>query len=137
MIVNCDGDRRAGPDRGQRHEPVDPTGGGALIANLAADACVEVPALVDALGRRIRPRSGALPPQCAAYTRPAVDCQELTVKAALDEDRDLVYHAVMQDPIVQARLTLDEAWRMTDELIAAEGEWLPAWLGGTAPDWHA
>ena len=36
----------------------------------------------------------------------------------------------MTDPIVQARLTLDEAWRLTDELIAAEGEWLPGWLGG-------
>jgi alpha-galactosidase len=117
---------------------VDPhnAGGGALIANLAVDACVEVPALVDGLG--VHPVAvGALPPQCAAYTRPAVDCQELTVTAALDEDRDLIYHAVLTDPIVQARLTLDEAWRMTDELIAAEGEWLPAWLGGTAPDWHA
>jgi alpha-galactosidase len=109
---------------------------GPLIPNLAADACVEVPALVDGLG--VHPTAvGALPPQCAAYTRPAVDCQELTVTAALDEDRDLVYHAVLTDPIVQARLTLDDAWRMTDELIAAEGEWLPAWLGGTAPDWHA
>ena len=117
---------------------VDPhgAGGGSLIANLAADACVEVPALVDALG--VHPTAvGSLPPQCAAYTRPAVDCQELTVTAALDEDRDLVYHAVITDPIVQARLSLDEAWRMTDELIAAEAEWLPAWLGGTAPDWHA
>jgi alpha-galactosidase len=117
---------------------VDPggIGGGTLIANLAPDACVEVPALVDGLGVHPTP-VGSLPPQCAAYTRPAVDCQELTVTAALDEDRDLVYHAVLTDPIVQARLSLDEAWRMTDELIAAEGEWLPAWLGGTAPDWHA
>ncbi len=107
--------------------------GGTLITNLAADACVEVPALVDGLG--VHPVAvGALPPQCAAYTRPAVDCQELTVRAALDEDRDLVYHAVLTDPIIQARLTLDEAWRMTDELIAAEAEWLPGWLGGTAPD---
>jgi hypothetical protein len=24
---------------------------------------------------------------------------------------------------------------MTDELIAAEREWLPAWLGGDVPDW--
>ena len=108
--------------------------GGALIDNLAGDACVEVPALVDGLG--VHPtRVGPLPPQCAAYTRPAVDCQELTVRAALDEDRDLVYHAVITDPIVQARLTLDEVWRLTDELIAAEAEWLPAWLGGSAPDW--
>ena len=58
----------------------------------------------------------------------------LTVQAALERDRDAIYHAVMQDPLVQARLSLDEAWRMTDQLIAEEAEWLPAWLGGTAPD---
>jgi alpha-galactosidase len=111
-----------------------PNAGGRLIPNLAADACVEVPALVDGLG--VHPVVvGSLPPQCAAYTRPAVDCQELTVAAALEEDRDLVYHAVLTDPQVQAGLSLDEAWRMTDELIAAEAEWLPGWLGGTAPDW--
>jgi alpha-galactosidase len=114
--------------------PAGPAAGATLIANLAADACVEVPALVDALGVQPTP-VGALPPQCAAYSRPAVDCQELTVRAALDEDRDLVYHAVMTDPIVQARLTLDEAWKLTDDLIEAEGEWLPEWLGGSAPDW--
>jgi len=112
---------------------VDPGGfnGGSLISNLAADACVEVPALVDGLG--VHPVAvGPLPPRCASYTRPAVDCQELTVQAALDEDRDLVYHAVLTDPQVQARLTLDEAWRLTDELIVAEAEWLPRWLGGAA-----
>jgi alpha-galactosidase len=111
-----------------------PNEGGRLIPNLAAGACVEVPALVDGLG--VHPVAvGPLPPQCAAYTRPAVDCQELTVEAALTEDRDLVYHAVLTDPQVQAALSLDEAWRMTDELIAAEAEWLPGWLGGDVPDW--
>jgi alpha-galactosidase len=111
-----------------------PNAGGRLVPNLAGDACVEVPALVDGLG--VHPTAvDPLPPQCAAYTRPAVDTQELTVRAALDEDRELVYHAVLTDPQVQARLTLDEAWRMTDELIAAEAEWLPGWLGGAAPDW--
>jgi alpha-galactosidase len=111
-----------------------PNDGGRLIPNLAAGACVEVPALVDGLG--VHPVAvGPLPPQCAAYTRPAVDCQELTVEAALTEDRDLVYHAVLTDPQVQAALSLDDAWRMTDELIAAEAEWLPGWLGGSAPDW--
>ena len=105
---------------------------GALIPNLAADACVEVPALVDGLG--VHPiAAGPLPPQLAAYIEPAVATQELTVRAALDEDRDAIYHAVMQDPQVQARLTLDEAWRLTDELIEAEAEWLPAWLGGRRP----
>src|SRR4029079_10656503 len=61
------------------------------------------------------------------------DAQGLTVTAVLEQDRDAIYHAVMQDPIVQARLTLDDTWRMTDELIKAEAEWLPAWLGGRSP----
>ena len=104
---------------------------GSLISNLDADACVEVPCLVDGLG--VQPIAiGQLPRQCAAYIHPAVDAQGLTVRAALGRDRDAIYHAVMQDPQVQTRLTLDETWRMTDELIAAEAEWLPEWLGGAA-----
>jgi alpha-galactosidase len=102
-----------------------------LIPNLAHDACVEVPCDVDGTG--VHPRStGPLPAHCAAYVHPAVDTQALTVQAALREDREAIYHAVLCDPQVQARLTLDEAWRMTDALIEAEARWLPAWLGGAA-----
>jgi hypothetical protein len=36
----------------------------------------------------------------------------------------------MTDPIVQSHLTLADAWRLTDEMIDAETEWLPEWLGG-------
>jgi len=104
---------------------------GALIPNLEADACVEVPALVDGLG--VHPVAmGPLPLHLAAYVRGAVDMQGLTVRASLHEDRDAVGHAVMTDPIVQSHLTLDDAWRLTDAMIEAEAEWLPAWLGGRA-----
>lgn len=103
------------------------TNRGGLIGGLPADACVEVPALVDRTG--VWPVAvGALPPQCVAYIGPAVDTQALTVRAALHQDRDAIYHAVMQDPQVQAQLTLDRVWSLTDELIVAEAEWLPAWL---------
>jgi alpha-galactosidase len=105
--------------------------GGALIPNLERDTCVEVPGLVDGLG--VHPIAmGPLPLHLAAYIRGAVDMQGLTVRAALHEDRDAIGHAVMTDPIVQSHLTLDEAWRLTNEMIEAESEWLPAWLGGTA-----
>ena len=105
--------------------------GGALIPNLERDVCVEVPALVDGLG--VHPVAmGPLPLQMAAYIRGAADMQGLTVRAALDRDRVAIGHAVMTDPIVQSRLTLAEAWRLTDEMIDAEAEWLPAWLGGSA-----
>lgn len=102
-----------------------------LIPNLSPDACVEVPCDVD--GDGVHPRSpGPLPAHCAAYCHPAVDTQALTVQAALNQDREAIYHAVLEDPQVQVRLTLDEAWRMTDDLIEAEARWLPAWLGGAA-----
>jgi alpha-galactosidase len=103
------------------------------VSNLDGDACVEVPCIVDRAG--IQPEAvGAIPAQLAAYIRPAIDAQRLTVRAALDEDHQAVYHAVMQDPQVQARLGLDEVWRLTDEMIAAEAAWLPRWLGGERPD---
>jgi alpha-galactosidase len=106
---------------------------GRLIPNLEAAACVEVPALVDGLG--VQPIAmGDLPLQLAAYIRGAVDMQGLTVRAALAHDRDAVYQAVMTDPLVQSQLTLDDTWRLTDAMIAAEAEWLPAWLGGAATD---
>ena len=106
---------------------------GALIPNLEAAACVEVPCLVDGLG--VHPVAmGDLPLQLAAYIRGAVDMQGLTVRAAIEHDRDAVYHAVMTDPIVQSHLTLDDTWRLTDAMIEAEAEWLPAWLGGAAAD---
>jgi alpha-galactosidase len=103
-----------------------------LIPNLSAEACVEVPAHVDGSG--IHPvAADPLPLQCAAYIHPAIDAQALTVSAALEEDRAAVHHAVLQDPLIQARLTLDQAWQLTDDLIEAEAEWLPRWLGGHAP----
>ncbi len=106
---------------------------GNLIPNLDAEACVEVPGMVDALG--VHPVAmGPLPRHLAAYIRGAVDMQGLTVRAALDQDRAAIGHAVMTDPIVQSHLTLADAWRLTDEMIEAEAEWLPAWLGGTAAD---
>jgi alpha-galactosidase len=116
---------------GQRSRIVANVMNAALVPNLAPDACVEVPADVD--GRGVRPIAAEpLPLQCAAYIHPAIDAQALTVRAALEHDRDAVHHAVLQDPLIQSRLTLDEAWQLTDELIEAEAEWLPAWLGGSA-----
>jgi alpha-galactosidase len=98
-----------------------------FIPNLPRESCVEVPALVD--GGGVHPATvDPLPAQCAAYIQPAISAQALTVQAALEHDRDSVYHAVMQDPIIQARLSLDDVWKLTDELIAAEAEWLPDWL---------
>ena len=54
----------------------------------------------------IRSPSAQLPPQCAALNRTFVNVVELTVRAALEERRDHIYHAVMLDPNAAATLTI-------------------------------
>src|SRR5262245_52781989 len=101
----------------------------ALITNLPEGCCVEVPCLVDARG--VHPcHVGDLPPQLAALNRSNIAVQELTVKAALERDREAVYQAVALDPLTAAVLTLAQARQMTDELFAASRRWLDDGLSG-------
>lgn len=100
-----------------------------LITNLPQGCCVEVPCLVDANG--VQPTViGDLPPQCAALNRACIAVQELAVTAALENDREHVYHAVMLDPLTSAVLTLDQIRCMVDDLFAAHTKLLPAELVG-------
>ena len=70
---------------------------GGLLEDLPEESCVEVPALVDKNG--VQPtRFGALPPQTLALHRSFVNVVELTVRAALEESRPLVYQAALVDP---------------------------------------
>jgi alpha-galactosidase len=89
-----------------------------LVDNLPEGCCVEVPCLVDRAG--VQPTHvGALPPHLAALNRTFANVCELTVRAALEDDVDHVYHAAMLDPNTAATLTLDEIERLVDELLDA------------------
>jgi len=97
---------------------------GGLIDGLPEDACVEVPTLVDKNG--VQPtRIGALPPQCLALNRTFLNVVELTVEAALQERRDLVYDAALLDPNAGATLTTAQIVSMVDDLIEAHGDLIP------------
>jgi alpha-galactosidase len=97
---------------------------GGCIANLADDACVELPCLVDGAG--VQPTSvGTLPPGPAALNRLYVNVCELTVRAALEGSRTLVYQAAFMDPATAAALTIDEIVDVCDDLIEAHAEHLP------------
>jgi alpha-galactosidase len=97
------------------------------ITSLPDECCVEVPCLVDADGPH--PRAvGALPPQLAALNRTFLNVVELTVRAALEGDREHVYQAALLDPNTSATLTTREIVAMCDELLEAHGELMPAAL---------
>jgi alpha-galactosidase len=105
-----------------------------LIDNLPNRACVEVPCRVDADG--VHPIAvGALPAPCAALNRTFLNVVELTVRAALEESRELVHQAVLLDPNAAATLTTAQSRAMVDELIEAHGELLPEGIraGGRPP----
>ena len=94
------------------------------IANLAADACVEVPCRVS--DRGIAPETvGALPDHLAAINAMQTSVQRLAVRAALETDPELAFQALAMDPLTAAVCTLDEIRAMTRELLAAHAEWLP------------
>ncbi|ADE39439.1 alpha-glucosidase/alpha-galactosidase [Candidatus Puniceispirillum marinum] len=96
-----------------------------LIGNLPANACVEVPCIVDKRG--ITPQSvDDLPPHLAAIMQSSINVQSLTVEAIITGKKEHVYHAVMMDPHTGAELNLDQIWQMVDELLDAHAGWLPA-----------
>ena len=100
-----------------------------LIDNLPHGACVEVPCAVDRTG--VQPtRVGSLPAQCAALNRTFLNVVELTVRAALEEDRALVHQAALLDPNASASLDLDTIRTVCDELLAAHADALAPGLRG-------
>jgi alpha-galactosidase len=102
-----------------------------LIDNLPEGCCVEVPVVVDRNG--LRPvHVGALPPELAAHCAPHVFVQDLTVRAALEGDRQRVHRAAMLDRHAASVLSLKEIRAMTDELIEAHGAAMPAGIRGRA-----
>ena len=89
-----------------------------LITNLPANACVEVPCLVDGSG--ICPTYvGDLPEQLAAMNRTNINVQLLTIEAARSHKMEDIYRAAMLEPHTAAELSLEDIVAMCDELVAA------------------
>ncbi|MBE6820062.1 MAG: alpha-glucosidase/alpha-galactosidase [Ruminococcaceae bacterium] len=94
-----------------------------LIDNLPADACVEVPCLID--GKGIHPcHVGRLPVQLAAMNMTNINAQLLTIQAAVTKKREDIYMAAMLEPHTAAELSIDDIKAMVDELIEAHGEYM-------------
>lgn len=95
-----------------------------LIDNLPAEACVEVPCLVDGSG--ITPcKVGKLPTQLAAMNSSNIYAQLLTIEAAATLEKQYIYNAAMMDPHTGAELNIKYIYAMVDELLEAHKDWLP------------
>ncbi len=96
------------------------------MPQLPIRSAVETECFIDASG--IQPiTTDDVPPQLIALMRTQINVQELTVRALLDENLEHIYHAAMLDPHTAAELDLRQIRSMVDDLLAAHGDWLPAW----------
>lgn len=94
------------------------------ISNLPDDCIIEAPGYVDRTGIHMAP-VGDLPLGCAAVCNASVSVQRLAVKAAVSGNDTLLRQAMMMDPLTGAVCDPAEIWQMTDEMLAAQAEWLP------------
>ncbi|MFH2068170.1 MAG: alpha-galactosidase [Candidatus Omnitrophota bacterium] len=95
-----------------------------LIANLPADACVEVPVVANRRGFNAI-HVGALPPQCAALNNISVAVEEMAVEGCLTGDARLVFQAIAYDPLTASVLSLAEIKKMVAEMFAKNRPYLP------------
>ncbi len=94
-----------------------------LIDNLPYGCCVEVPVLASRKG--LEPiHVGPLPPQLALLNNISSRCEELAVEGAFVGDPDMIYQAVLFDPLTSAVLSLAEIRDMVNEMFVANKKYL-------------
>ena len=95
-----------------------------LIDNLPDDVIVEVP--IVASKRGLQPiKVGKLPRQIAALNTVTAQGEELAVEGCLAGDKEMIYHACVNDPLTAAVCSLEEIKRMVEEMFEANKEYLP------------
>jgi alpha-galactosidase len=101
-----------------------------LIDGLPEGACVEVPALAGKGG--IQPiRIGKLPPQLELLIGINARCEELAVRGCIEGDREMIYHAVLFDPLTMTQLDMAAAGNMVNDMFEAGKNYLPQFHGQT------
>ncbi len=63
--------------------------------------------------------------RCAVLTSLSSQIEEMAVEAALTGDPRLVYHAIANDPLSAAVLSLAEIREMTDKMLEKNRDYLP------------
>ncbi|MDD5482038.1 MAG: alpha-galactosidase [Kiritimatiellae bacterium] len=95
-----------------------------IIPNLPPNVCVEVPVFANRRG--FNPAYvGPLPPQLAALNNVNIAVEEMAVEAALTGDPQLVFHALANDPLSAAVLSLAEIKEMARAMLVHNRAHLP------------
>jgi len=95
-----------------------------LIDGLPEGCCVEVPTTATSRGIIASP-VGKLPPQIELLVGSSARCEEMAVEGCIRGDRELVYHAVLFDPLTSTQLDMATTRAMVDEMFEVNKPLLP------------
>ncbi|MGN6675659.1 MAG: alpha-galactosidase [Thermomicrobiales bacterium] len=96
----------------------------ALITNLPADACVEVPVWASKKG--FSPvHVGPLPPSVLPLVSITSQLEEMAVEACLTGNPRLVFQAIAYDPLTAAALSLAEIEQLVNAMFQQNRDYLP------------
>ena len=108
-------------NRGNWECAVNVPNGGGYVENMAADAIVEVPAIMDKRG--VHPQHvGKLPAALAEFCNRQAAIQKLVVEAYAQRSRNLLLQALLLDPIIDG---VARAEQMLDDMLALQKDYLP------------
>ena len=95
-----------------------------LIDGLPDGCCVEVPAIACKSG--VLPMHvGKLPPQLNLLVGNSAQCEELAVNGCISGDREMIFHAVLFDPLTTTQQDMAGTRAMVDEMFDANKSLLP------------
>ena len=93
------------------------------VTNIDEGACVEVPVTADKDGIHVN-GVYTLPPQISALVGHSAKLEEMAVQAAITGDPDLVFQAVLQDPLTASVCSMQEIHDMVQEMFDKNAEYL-------------
>ena len=93
------------------------------VTNIDEGACVEVPVTADKDGIHVN-GVYTLPPQISALVGHSAKLEEMAVQAAITGDPDLVFQAVLQDPLTASVCSMQEIHDMVQEMFDKNADYL-------------
>lgn len=93
------------------------------VTNIDEGACVEVPVTADSSGIHVK-GVYTLPPQISALVGHSAKLEEMAVQAAISGEPDLVFQAVLQDPLTASVCSMEEIHSMVQEMFDQNADYL-------------
>lgn len=95
----------------------------AYVTDIDEGACVEVPAFVDKDGIHVK-GTYTLPANLSALVSHSAKLEEMAVQAAIQGDPELVFQAILQDPLTSSVCSMEEIHEMVEEMLEKNAEYL-------------